>query len=232
MVVTDSTATVYGPTGRVRAEGPTAQAKVLLFFALLPTIKVEIGNTGAFADEFTITFKLKTPPSDKVTSRSMIWQDGDKRHSIMGRALPEINSGVLPGTQVVQITGQPFKNFENCAFESGLAIEAGSKSKDYWIHMNCKQDSVDLAQLVFAGMDLDSNDIKCELQPSCDAKHHVEFQPLDLLLKKSPYKGGAYMMNIAAGDKKGKWDMYACPTIELICKVKDQTINVEISATD
>ena len=47
------------------------------------------------------------------------------------------------------------------------------------------------------------------MQPSCDAKHHVEFQPLDLLLKKSPYKGGAYMVNIAAGDKKGKWDMSA-----------------------
>ena len=28
----------------------------------------------------------------------------------MGRALPEINSGVLPGTQVVQITGAPGAN--------------------------------------------------------------------------------------------------------------------------
>ena len=58
------------------------------------------------------------------------------------------------------LPGQPFRNFDKCAYESGLQMQGDATSHTYWLHLNCKQGEVDLAQIVLFGRHLESKDIQ------------------------------------------------------------------------
>jgi len=137
-VTADTYVEVYGPTGRTRGEGPAGsvvETTVLLFSSMLTQLTVD-----AFGGEYKVLFKLRRPPEDKVTSRALVWQDDmGRRHQVIGRALPDINKGLVQKTGVVQLTGQPFGNFESCAYESGIAMQSDKNSREYWAHLSCKQ---------------------------------------------------------------------------------------------
>jgi hypothetical protein len=224
--------TVYGPTGRTRGEGGAGQVvetRVLLFQAMLTKLTLD-----AFGGEYTVLFKLRKPPAEKVTSRAFVWVDEEeKRHQVIGRALPDINSESLPAHGIIQVTGQPFRNFDKCAYESGLQMQGDASSHTYWLHLNCKQGEVDLAQIVMFGRHLQSKDIKCELTSQCSEekmKHNFTFETLTLAAKDPRYS--AYRFKAWSGSKKGVWDTYQCPTMAATCQVGTQKLLIQMNSLD
>merc|ERR1719261_1795125 len=73
----------------------------------------------------------------------------------MARSLPDINENSPPDTGVVQWTGQPYKNFEFCSYESGPRPTSEDYATAYWIRAACKTGSVDAASIIIAGRDLE-----------------------------------------------------------------------------
>merc|ERR1719174_340548 len=107
-------------------------------------------SVGGFGAAYRVNMKVKRA-DDKIASRAFIWKDeAQKTHMVMARSLPDINENSLPDTGVVQWTGQPYKNFELCSYESGPRPTSEDYATAYWIRAACKTGSVEAASIIIA----------------------------------------------------------------------------------
>jgi hypothetical protein len=233
-VMADTYVEVFDAKGNIKGEGDAGQvveSRVLIFSGMLNSVTV-----NAFGGEYKVLFKLRRPPGEQVTSRNMVWMDAlGARHQVVGRALQDINAGLLPATGPVQIVGQPAGNQEACAFESGLQMQGDAHSREYWIHVDCKQGYVEQGTFVLSGKGFEADDLHCSTVAQCSdpkMKHNQTYERINLLMKKTSVK--AFKFTAFAGPEKGKWDMYQCPMITSTCKVGDtgQTLNIQMSGKD
>jgi hypothetical protein len=225
-VKADTNVEVIGPTGRTRAAGEAGtvvEAKVLLFQSMLTSVSVD-----AFGGVYSVNMKVKREDKE-VASRAFVWKDDqEKTHMVMARSLPEINENGLADKSVAHWTGQPYKNFESCSYESGLKMSSEEHSTSYWIHAACKTGSVDAASIILSGRGLEKKDIKCKHTPTCPKyESNSTITKLETTLRDS--KMNPYLLRIAAGDGNN-WDMLGCPVMQTVCKIGKETIYIEASA--
>jgi hypothetical protein len=226
-VLANTNVEVIGPTGRTRAAGDAGQlveAKVVLFQSMLTSLSVD-----AFGGVYAVNIKVKRPEG-KIASRAFVWKDEQENtHMVMARSLPEINLNGLPDTGVVQWTGQPYKNFELCSYESGVKMTSQDYSTSYWIHTACKTGSVDAASIILAGRDLEKKDIKCEVTPTCPKyKSNTTITALKTMLGDES-KMKPYLLKLVVGDHN-KWDMLGCALMQTVCTIGTETIEIEAAA--
>merc|ERR1719171_2441529 len=139
---------------------------------------------------------------------------------VMARSLPDINENSLPKTGELQWTGQPYRNFELCSYESGPRPTSEEYATAYWIRAACKTGSVDAASIIIAGRDLEKKDISCEFTPTCPKfAHNYTVTPLATVLG-SESKMKPYLLKFVVGD--GKWDMSGCALMQFICKTGEK----------